>query len=117
MAIAMVQEFATVPGDTSTENYDAVKERLNIDANRPAGLIFHAAGFTGTGVFRIFDVWESEQDWERFNDERLMPAVAPVIESGGAPPSAQYTSGLLASGAASIGVRGASGGRGWRSSR
>jgi hypothetical protein len=52
---------------------------------------FHTAGFSGTGLFRIFDVWESEEDWQRFNDERFMPAVAPIIERAGAPPSVQYT--------------------------
>jgi hypothetical protein len=91
MAIAMVQEFTVEPGDTSTTNYDSIKERLNVDADPAAGLICHTAGFTGTGVFRIFDVWESQEAWQRFNDERLMPAVQPVIEAGGAPPSAEYT--------------------------
>jgi hypothetical protein len=91
MAITMVQEFTVEPDDRSTTNYDAVKERLNVDADPPAGLIIHTAGFTGRGVFRIFDVWESQEDWERFRDERLMPAVQPVIDGGGAPPSAEYT--------------------------
>jgi hypothetical protein len=91
MAIAMVQEFQVEPDDRSTTNYDSVKERLNVTADPPVGLILHTAGFTGTGLFRIFDVWESQEDWERFREERLMPAVQPVMEAGGAPPSAEYT--------------------------
>jgi hypothetical protein len=91
MAIAMVQEFTVESGDTSTTNYDSVKERLNVDADPPQGLILHTAGFTGTGIFRIFDVWESEEAWQRFRDERLAAAVQPVIEAGGNPPSAEYT--------------------------
>jgi hypothetical protein len=87
----MVQEFTVEPDDRSTTNYDGVRERLNVDADPPAGLIAHTAGFTGTGVFRIFDVWESEEGWERFRDERLAPAIQPVMDSGGAPPSAEYT--------------------------
>ncbi len=90
MAIAMVQEFEVEEDDRSTENYDGVKERLNVEADPPAGLIVHTAGFTGRGTFRIFDVWESEQDWQRFREERLMPAVQPVVEGGATPPT-EYT--------------------------
>jgi hypothetical protein len=91
MAIAMVQEWET-GDDRSTTNYDAIKERLNVDADPPAGLIVHTAGFTSTGTFRIFDVWESQDAWERFRDDRLMSAVRPVLESsGGAPPTNEYT--------------------------
>jgi hypothetical protein len=91
MAIAMVQEFTVEPDDRSTENYDGVKERLNAEADPPAGLIVHTAGFTGTGVFRIFDVWESGEDWQRFRDGRLAAAIQPLIDSGGAPPTVDYT--------------------------
>ena len=59
------------------------------NADPPAGVIFHTAGFTGTGLFRIFDVWESEDAWQRFRDERLMPAVQAVAQ--GAPPPVEYT--------------------------
>ena len=91
MAIAMVQEFEAGE-DRSTVNYDAVREQLNVEADPPAGMIVHTAGFTAGGVFRIFDVWESREAWERFREERLMPAVRPLIESGsGAPPNAEYT--------------------------
>jgi hypothetical protein len=92
MAIAMVQEFTVEPDDRSTENYDGVRERLNVDAEPPAGLIVHTAGFTGAGVFRIFDVWESEEAWQRFRDGRLAAALQPLMDSGsGAPPTAEYT--------------------------
>ena len=91
MAIAMVQEFPVDPDDRSTTNYDSIKEGLNVDVDPPHGLIVHTAGFTGTGLFRIFDVWESEADWQRFNQERLMPFVQPMIESGEAPPTTEYT--------------------------
>ena len=59
MAVAYVQEFTIVDGDTSTANYDAVFKALNLD-QAPDGLIVHTAGFDhDKGVFRIFDVWES----------------------------------------------------------
>jgi hypothetical protein len=90
--IVLVQEFEVEPDDRSTTNYDAIRARLNVDAARPAGLIVHTAGFTGTGLFRILDVWESEEDWQRFREERLMPAVGAVMQTGsGGPPTAEYT--------------------------
>jgi hypothetical protein len=90
VAIALVQEFPADPSDRSTSNYDGVQERLNVKADPPAGLIAHTAGFTGTGLFRIFSVWSSEGDWHAFRDERLMPAVAPLLEGGGQVPN-EYT--------------------------
>lgn len=90
MPIAYIQEFDGDDDDRSTTNYDAVKERLNVDADPPEGLIVHTAGFDG-GVFRIFDVWESEAQQVRFRDERLAPIVQDVMRSGAAPPAREYT--------------------------
>jgi hypothetical protein len=95
MAIMQIQEFEVEDDDRSTTNYDGVSERLNVDADPPAGLIVHTAGFTGKGVFRIADVWESEGDWEAFRDGRLAEALKPMMESGeGSPPTVQYSYGL-----------------------
>jgi hypothetical protein len=92
MAVMMIQDFAVEEEDLSTENYDAVNERLNIREDRPRGLIVHTAGFTGKGVFRIADVWESLADWERFRDGPLAEALKPMMESADAsPPVEQYT--------------------------
>ncbi|HKB49997.1 MAG TPA: hypothetical protein VKC63_01035 [Solirubrobacterales bacterium] len=95
MAVMTVQEFEVEEDDLSTTNYDAVSERLNIEADPPAGLIVHTAGFTGNGQFRIVNVWESEQSWESFRDGRLAAALQPLRESGeGAPPSVECSYGL-----------------------
>jgi hypothetical protein len=80
MPIAYIQEFPA-NGDTSTTNYDAVKEKLNVEADRPDGMIIHTAGFTAEGVFRIFDVWESEEQHARFMSERLMPIVEDLMSA------------------------------------
>ena len=48
----------------------------------PDGLIVHVAGPTDSG-FRIIEVWESQQAWERFRSERLRPAARRV--AGDAP--------------------------------
>ena len=75
MAVAYVQEFPIVAGDLSTTNYDAVARELNL-SGAPDGLIVHTAGFDQTdGVFRIFDVWESREQGERFIREQLNPII------------------------------------------
>jgi hypothetical protein len=93
MAIALVQEFDVDPDDRSTTNYDAIDAELNVKADPPKGVIVHTAGFTGTGLFRIFDVWETEADWIRFRDERLMPIVEKAMAQAGpdAKPPREYT--------------------------
>ena len=76
MAVAFVQEFAIVDGDTSTTNYDKVVEELDLGGSGVEGLIVHTAGFDhDRGVFRIVDVWESREAGQRFMDERLMPII------------------------------------------
>jgi hypothetical protein len=45
----------------------------------PQGLIVHIAVERPEGGLRYLDVWESEQDWDRFADERLHPVVHPLL--------------------------------------
>jgi hypothetical protein len=74
MAVAFVQEFTIVDGDTSTPNYDAIAAEIGRDV--PDGLVVHTAGFDlDRGVFRIFDVWESREAGQRFLDEKVMPII------------------------------------------
>ena len=70
MATVMLMDW---PGVT-TEQYHRVMSVLGLDANPPAGAIFHVAGFMG-GSLRVLDIWESQQAFERFQRERLTPAV------------------------------------------
>jgi hypothetical protein len=71
MAIAVVQDWVEEETDRSTTNYDAIHERVM--AGGPIeGALVHTAGFTGNG-FRIFEVWESREDFERFFRDRLGP--------------------------------------------
>ena len=73
MAVAYIQEFPIVKGDTSTTNYDAVAKALDL-TSAPDGLIVHTAGFDHTdGVFRIFDVWQTREQGDRFVNEQLNP--------------------------------------------
>jgi hypothetical protein len=47
------------------------------------GLVAHVSGPTPDG-WRIIDVWESEEDFQRFQQERLHPALRAAM--GDAPP-------------------------------
>jgi hypothetical protein len=45
----------------------------------PKGLIVHVAVERPEGGLRYVDVWESEQDCDRFTDERLHPVIHPLL--------------------------------------
>ena len=87
MAFAVIQEFPIEGDDRTTTNYDRVQEALGTQGNPPAGGLVHTAGFDeAAGVFRIFDVWESEEAWNAFFDDRVMPIVRPLLEQGARQP-------------------------------
>ena len=77
MAVAMFMHW---PGVTS-DQYDAVMARLGLDANPPAGGILHAAAVTDEGV-EICDVWQTEQAFTSFLEQRLLPAVSELGITG-----------------------------------
>ncbi len=64
----------------SQEIYDKLRAHLGIDT--PAGGIFHVAGPSPNGGWRVIEVWESEEQAKRFVNERLLPA----FEAAGASP-------------------------------
>jgi quinol monooxygenase YgiN len=65
---------------------------MDVRNNPPAGLLFHTAGFVDDRTWRIFDVWESREDVERFMNERLMPALRELpADAGAGPPATDIT--------------------------
>jgi hypothetical protein len=88
MAYARYNEFEP-SDDRSTPTYDGVQQKLGVENDPPPGLIFHSAGFGDDGIFRIYEVWESREEAERFFDERIMPAVNEVTEGDPSPPVKQ----------------------------
>jgi hypothetical protein len=72
MAIAMMVDNP----NGSQEIYDRVRELLGLE--RPAGGIFHVAGPSPNGGWRVIEVWESQEDANRFFQERLRPAFEAV---------------------------------------
>jgi hypothetical protein len=86
-AAFVVRGHEMTPGG-SQEMYEAVGEKMfgtrssdfaSVDA--PDGLLMHRAGPSEDGWY-VCDVWESQEHFDRFVQERLMPA----LQEMGAPP-------------------------------
>lgn len=60
------------------EQYEAVRRIVNWEGNHPKGGMFHVAAFSENAL-HVTDIWESEQDFNQFVQNRLMPG---VIEAG-----------------------------------
>ena len=78
--------------DATWEQYEAVAREVGDDP--PAGLIVHAAGVYDGNHWRSVSVWESEEAFNRFRDERLMPAVTRALGeemvAAGPPPTESF---------------------------
>ena len=88
MAVTMTVTF---PG--TTEQYDQVQEKTGVGDDPPDGLIIHTCADVGGGNLTIVDVWESQDAYRKFSDERLGPAIGEVIgppPEGGQPPQEQF---------------------------
>jgi hypothetical protein len=59
------------------EQYDKAREIVNWESDVADGGLLHVAGFDGDGL-RVTDVWESEDHFNRFVEERLMPGIQQV---------------------------------------
>ena len=77
MAVALLEENPVM----TSELYDQVRQRLDLENNPAAGLIFHAG--VGLGSWVAYDVWESRAAWYRFLEERLQPAVEEGLQRRG----------------------------------
>ena len=78
MAYGIVHRF---PGGTQ-EQYEASIAAVHpSDGSLPEGQIFHAAGPSADG-WTILAVHESQESWEHFRDEMLMPTMSEGIEGG-----------------------------------
>jgi hypothetical protein len=66
------------PTGLTSEQYNAVGQKLQSDGNWPPdGLLAHV-GFGSSGNLRVSEVWESREQQEKFA-ERLMP----ILEAEG----------------------------------
>jgi len=71
-----------IPGATAEQDAALVKA-LNLEASPPVGARVRAAGPSANG-WRIVSLWDSEEEFEHFREERLMPALQDL---GGAAPT------------------------------
>ncbi len=65
--------------DVGQEEYDSVAASIRMHDEPPRGLIVHTAAVTDDGRMRIFDVWKTRKDHDRFVEERLRPAAAALM--------------------------------------
>jgi hypothetical protein len=84
MAYGVVHQF---PGGTK-EQYEASITAVHpSDGSLPEGQTFHAAGPSADG-WTIIAIHESQESWERFRNEILMPRMQQGIDRGfTAPPN------------------------------
>jgi hypothetical protein len=59
------------------EQYEEARRVVNWEGDVPDGAVLHAAGFHADGL-RVTDVWESEEQFNRFVESRLMPGVQQI---------------------------------------
>ena len=68
MAVGVFLEF---PGIT-WEQYEQLVQDLDL-SGPPEGVLIHVCGPTSDGGWRMVDVWESQEAFERFANELLIP--------------------------------------------
>jgi hypothetical protein len=73
MAVLLSLRWAGV----TPEKYEAARSRIRWEEEPPPGIVMHAAAFDDEGI-RVFDVWDTEADWERFAAEQLGPTAKEV---------------------------------------
>ena len=91
MAVAIrVTDF---PEGVGTPMYDGVNAEMGIDQNPPEGFIFEWAGEID-GKWTVMSLWESRDQYDRFREERLLPAVKKVSgqdpEEGPQPTTSEF---------------------------
>lgn len=74
MAVAVLVEGA---GFSQAQHDEATKEVMP-DGRLPAGCLSHMAGPTEDGGWRVVDMWQSAEAFDRFAKEALGPALAKV---------------------------------------
>ena len=73
MQTVMLMRWAGV----TAEQYEEARSRVDWEGDVPDGAVLHVAGVDGDDL-RVTDVWESPDHFQRFAEERLMPAVKEI---------------------------------------
>jgi hypothetical protein len=74
----------------TAETYRRIMD--GVGAERPPGLIAHIAYRTDSGL-RYLDVWQTKDDYEAFEHNRLHPVIHPILQDmlGFVPPEPSRT--------------------------
>jgi len=70
MATVMIMHWPEV----KPNQYEEARRQVAWETNVPKGAKFHVCWFADDGC-HVIDLWDSQADFERFANERLMPAV------------------------------------------
>ena len=79
MAVALMVDNP----EGSQQAYERIRAQLGLE--KPAGGIFHIAGPSPNGGWRVIEVWDSEEEANRFFEERFFPALRTLGMSTAAP--------------------------------
>lgn len=74
--------YQKMPPEATLEMIEAVTNELDARTFPPDGLIVHTV-VELDGRITIIDVWESQEDFEKFGESRLGPAFATVSQRMG----------------------------------
>ncbi len=86
MAYGVVHHFA----DGTREQYEASVAAVHPSGSLPEGQVFHTAGPSADG-WTVVAIHDSQQSWEQFRDDVLMPKMAEGIEGGFTAPPQETT--------------------------
>jgi hypothetical protein len=74
VAVGIIEEFE----GSDLEFYDAVCREIDFPADWPEGLIYHAAGAVPGGI-RIVEQWQEAEQYERYVEAKIGPAIAALL--------------------------------------
>ena len=83
MAVAMMVDNP----NGSQELYERIRAQLGFQ--RPVGGVFHIAGPSPNGGWRVIEVWDSEEEAKRFFRERFVPTLR-ALGIKGRPPQPEF---------------------------
>src|SRR5690349_17954810 len=63
--------------EATPEQYEQARELVGWDRDTPAGAMLHVSAFGDDGL-HVTDVWESEESFNTFMEQRLAPAIQEV---------------------------------------
>ena len=63
--------------EATTDQYNQARAKVQWDTDVPAGAKLHVSGFGDDGL-HVLDVWESEDAFNAFMQQRLQPAIQEI---------------------------------------